>query len=47
MSMGAFIQALGSADGPLWTQIIILLGVTVFTYLGFDKLFGSLEEAPQ
>lgn len=41
MAMGAFIQAVGDADGPLWTQIIILGGVTTFTYLSFDKLFSE------
>lgn len=47
MFMGAFIQALGDADGPLWTQLVIALGVLVFTYLSFDKFFGDMEEAPQ
>ena len=41
MAMGAFIQAVGDADGPLWTQIIILGGVAAFTYLSFDKLFSE------
>ena len=44
MVMGAFIQALGNTDSPLWTQIVILIGVMVFTYLSFDKLFRDLEE---
>lgn len=44
MAMGAFIQALGDADGPLWTQIVILGGVATFTYLSFDKLFRDIEE---
>lgn len=41
MVIGAFIQAVGDTDGPLWVQIIILGGVTTFTYLSFDKLFSE------
>lgn len=41
MAMGAFIQAMGDVDSPLWTQIIIGGGVTVFIYLSFDKLFSE------
>lgn len=47
MFTGAFIQTIGDADGPLWTQIIILGGVMVFTYLSFDKLFSEEFEDDQ